>query len=194
MFLATRCAACGTAGPSPCPSCIAAMTRCPPLPVPDGLDGCRALLRYEGPAREVVARLKYRNERASVPWIAAGMAALVEPSRFDVVTWAPTTVDRRRSRGFDHAEILARRVGRRAGLPSRSLLTRGAGPAQTGRSQEDRLRGPSFEPVRRIDGRRVLVVDDVVTTGATLSAAAEALRGAGARSVTGLAAAHPSRT
>jgi len=161
--------------------------------VPEGLDDCRALLDYEGAAREVVARMKYRNERSSVPWIVAGLASLVDRDGVDVVTWAPTTASRRRTRGFDHAEILARRVARALGLPCRPLLRRAPGPAQTGRSGAARRDGPSFAPARRIDGRRVLVVDDVVTTGATLSAAASALRRAGAGVVVGLAVAHPSR-
>ena len=106
MFLATRCVACRTAGPSPCARCVGEMRRSRRVPVPEGLDDCRALLDYEGAAREVVARMKYRNERSSVPWIVAGLASLVDRDGVDVVTWAPTTASRRRTRGFDHAEIL----------------------------------------------------------------------------------------
>lgn len=194
MLLATRCVSCRAVGPSPCPTCIGSMRRCRSVPVPAGLDDCRALLAYEGPAREVVARLKYRNDRAAVPWIAAGLAGLVRPAEVDVVTWAPTTPAHRRDRGFDHAEILARRVARHLGVPCRPLLRRAAGPTQTGRSGAERRTGPSFTPIRRAPGRRVLVVDDVVTTGATLAAAAAALRAGGVAVVVGVAAAHPSRS
>ena len=161
------------------------------LPPLAHLDRCVALLRYEGPAREVVTQLKYRNARATAGWLAGRMAALVADAPIEVATWAPTTELRRRSRGFDQAEVLARRVARHLGLPCLPLLARVPGPPQTGRTLLERRDGPQFLARRSVVGRHVLVVDDVVTTGATLSAAARALRSAGAAGVVGLAAAHP---
>lgn len=167
------------------------MSRSAPVPVPPSLDRCRALLAYDGPAREVVAQLKYRNVRSPVGWLAVGVAGLLLPDEVDLVTWAPTTDARRRRRGFDHAELLARRVARERALPCRSLLSRSAGVPQTGRSSAERRSGPAFVPRRRLDGLRVAVIDDVVTTGATFDAAGRALRAAGAAHLVGLAAAHP---
>ena len=164
------------------------------MPRPDGLDRCVALLGYEGAGRELVARVKYRNARAVVGWLAAGMATLVRPNEVDVVTWAPTTDARRRARGFDHAALLARHVGAELGLPVRAGLWRRPGVAQTGRRVDERLVGPAFDGLDgAVAGARVLLVDDVVTTGATLAAAARALRGVGAMGVVGVAAAHPRR-
>jgi predicted amidophosphoribosyltransferase len=118
------------------------------------------------------------------------MASLVDASTVDVVTWAPTTPARRRERGFDHAELLAKAVARRLHKPARRLLRRLPGPAQTGRSLEERRRAPALEATGRAPlPRRVLLVDDVVTTGATVSAAARALRGVGAAEVRVVAAA-----
>lgn len=148
-----------------------------------------AAFAYEGVGREVVARLKYRNARASLPFLAARVAALVEPGTVDVVTWAPTAAARRRQRGFDQAQLLAAAVARRLGLPCRRLLRRRPGaPAQTGASLAQRRKGPVFDPRRGV-GSRVLVVDDVVTSGATVAAAARALRAGGATVVIVAAAA-----
>jgi predicted amidophosphoribosyltransferase len=157
---------------------------------PPGIDAWSAPFAYEGAARELVARLKYRNARASVPWLAAAMVHSAAPAAFDAsaVTWAPTTLERRRARGFDPAEILARAVARRLGARCVRLLDRQPGPPQTGLAAAARLVGPRFA-ARRACPSRVLLVDDVATTGATLAAAAGALRTAGARHVFAVTAA-----
>jgi predicted amidophosphoribosyltransferase len=166
------------------------MRRSPALPAPDGVDRCAALLLYFDAAREVVARVKYRNARASVGWLAEGMAALVDPATVDVVSWVPTTSARRRRRGFDHGPLLARAVARRLGLPCRSLLRRHPGPPQTGRNLAERRRGPRLDARGiRAAGLRVLLVDDVLTSGATLTAAARALRNSGVAAVHAVTAA-----
>ena len=190
----TACPVCGATGPAPCAGCAAELRRAPSLPPPPGVDGCAALLAYDGAGRELVARLKYRNARSTVPFLARGMAALVaevEPlaGPVDLVTWAPTTPARLRARGFDQAQVLARAVAGRLGVPSRRLLRRGAGPAQTGRDAVARYEGPAFAVRRGLRGERILLVDDVVTTGATVGAAARALRRAGAGGVWVVAAA-----
>ena len=184
-LLPVSCPVCGTTGAAPCEGCWRELRAAPPGPVPPGLDGCRSLLAYEGVGRELVARLKYRNARSSVAWLAAGMAALVAPfaGAPKRVTWAPTTTIRRRERGYDQAEVLARAVARELGLPCRCSLQRLPGPPQTGRSRAERRgEGPTFapRPGRRLSDTSVLLVDDLLTTGATLSAAARALRAADA--------------
>jgi len=190
MLIPGRCAACGAVGASPCAGCIATMRRAPALPSPDGVDRCASLLLYIGAAREVVARVKYRNARASVAWLATGMAALVDRGAIDVVTWVPTTRARRRARGFDQGRLLARAVARRLGRPCRPLLRRRPGPAQTGRPLADRRRGPALDPrSQRAAGLRVLLVDDVVTSGASLATAARALRNSGVAEVHAVTAA-----
>jgi len=195
VLIPTSCPVCGAQGPAPCGRCVAQLRAAPVLPAPPGVDDCRALLDYDGAGRELVARLKYRNARASVPFLARGMASLFAGSRPDVVTWAPTTPARLRARGFDQAELLARAVARHLGVPCRRLLRRRPGPAQTGRDAAARLGGPGFAPRRPLGGGSVLLVDDVVTTGATAAAAAQALRAAGAAEVCVVAAARtaPSR-
>lgn len=185
MLLPTRCPVCTTPGPSPCSACAASLRPAPPLPAPVGVDRCLALLAFEGPAADLVARIKYRNDRSALPGLGRAMAAQATAAGgagSALVTWIPTTAARRRSRGFDHGHLLAWEVARALGLPLRRTLARAPGPPQTGRTRAERQGGPVLHPVRPLAGR-VLAVDDVVTTGATASAAAAALRAAGANEV-----------
>lgn len=188
MFLPVTCPVCGARGAAPCAGCAAQLRRAPALPDPPAVDSCAALLAYEGVGRELVARLKYRNARASLPVLARAMAALADRDTVGAVTWVPTTAGRRRARGFDQARLLARAVAADLRLPCPGLLLRHPGPAQTGRAVEARRAGPSFDAIGPVPAR-VLLVDDVVTTGATVAAAARALRAAGAEQVHVLAAA-----
>lgn len=160
------------------------------------VDECLSFLDYDGPGREVVARLKYRNDRSSLGWLADGMASLLVPPPGVVVTWVPTTRARRHRRGFDQAALLARAVARRWRVSAVDLLRRDdAGPAQTGRGRVERRQGVDVEARRRLlRPGPVVLVDDVVTTGTTLRCGAEALRAAGATWVCGLTAAHTPRT
>lgn len=188
-----RCPGCGARGEPVCAACRVTLRPAPPARPPEGIDAWVAPFAYDGVARELVARVKYRSERRAVPWLADAMAGAVAAvplrERLDVVTWAPTTAERRRERGFDHAELLARAVADRLDLPAARFLAREPGPHQTGRPSAERRVGPRFAAGGRAAGSAVLVVDDVATTGATLAAAAHALRGAGACSVVAVAAA-----
>jgi predicted amidophosphoribosyltransferase len=169
---------------------VARLQRAPALPPPLGVDRCAALLLYDGAGRELVARLKYRNARSSLRWLGDAMASLVDARAVDIVTWAPTTASRRRARGFDQGELLARAVARHLRRPCRGILRRGPGPAQTGRSATARRSGGVALATDHVpQGVRVLVVDDVLTTGSTLASAARVLRAAGAQEVSAVVAA-----
>ena len=176
-----------------CPACLDALA--PPGSHPgagpgddESLDGVTSLFAFEGSGRQLVVALKYRNGRALGLPLGAAMAGLVEPATVDVVTWAPTSAARRHRRGFDQSRLLAGAVAATLHRPCWRLLRRGPGPPQTGTSALERRLGPRFEVVGPVPAR-VLVVDDVVTTGATLAAAARALRGRGATRVMALTAA-----
>jgi predicted amidophosphoribosyltransferase len=164
----------------------------PLLPVPTGLVTCRAVVAYDRSARQALVALKNRDERARVGEWADRMATLVPALDGLVVTWAPTSDRRRRRRGFDQAELLARAVARRRRLPVARLLRRLPGAAQAGRTASERAANPAFAS-RRPCTAPVLVIDDVATTGATLSAAAAVLRQAGAPAVHGLVVARAPR-
>ncbi|HEY8217162.1 MAG TPA: hypothetical protein VIH82_08510 [Acidimicrobiia bacterium] len=187
-LLPLRCPGCGAPAEPVCARCAATLRVAPVAPAPTGVDAWGAPFAYEGVARELVARVKYRGMHAATAWLALRMVALVEPPVPLVVSWAPTTRARRRARGFDHAELLARAVGRLLRRPVRGLLARQPGVAQTGRAAADRRVGPVFRARSRVPSS-ILVVDDVATTGATAAAAAKALRAHGADRVVVITAA-----
>jgi len=159
-----------------------------PAAAPDvpGLDACRVGFALDDRSRPIVAALKYRRERRIAGWAASALADHV-PRLADAITWIPSTPARRRSRGFDQAAELARSLGSATSVPTLGLLERDrSDERQTGRSRRERLRGPALH-VRRPAPPFVVVVDDVVTTGSSMRAAARILRDAGAERVVGVA-------
>ena len=189
MLFPLCCVACGAPDVRLCARCAATLVAVGRLdPVPPGLTGAWALVDYAGAARPIVTALKRRRDVALADAVAPALGALL-PRRLvtagAMVTWAPTSARRRRARGFDQAELLARRVAREVGLPVRRLLTRSPGAAQEGRSAVERRRRLPIA-ARHAVPPAVVVVDDVCTTGATLASCAAALEAAGAASVVGL--------
>ena len=148
---------------------------------------------HEGHTRERVVGLKYGRKRINARLLADIVIDSINWNDFgiDVVTWAPTTTIHQHERGMDHAELIARHVGVLLVLPVKRLLRRINTVSQTGLDRDERLVSPEF--VARPLGchRNVLIIDDVVTTGATFWAATRAIVEVGAQSVVCIA---PSRT
>jgi ComF family protein len=185
VLLPGRCPGCGARAEPVCDACAAALAPAPPGRSVPGVSWSVAAFAYAGVARELVARVKYRNERVAVRWLARRLAASIAscPVAFDAITWVPGSVQRCAQRGVDHGELLARAVARECDVTATGLLRREPGPPQTGRPAAERRAGPVLHAVPDSAGRVVLVVDDVVTTGGTLAAAARALRTRGAHDV-----------
>jgi len=187
VLLETSCVLCRQPGAAVCPPCAASLRPAPPLARPLGIDSCVALLHYDD-ARQLVTALKNGDRRDVLGWLAARLASEVDPPPGAVVGWAPTSAHRRRTRGYDQAELLARALARRWRRPCQPLLRRGRGPAQAGQPAAARRHNPVFSAARRVPAH-VILVDDVITTGATMTAAARALRAAGATGLMAVAAA-----
>jgi len=156
------------------------------------LSTLRAIGAYDGSLRAIVHALKYGKRRSVAGRLALRMRAQGADalSGADVVVPVPLHRSRRRTRGFNQAEEL----GRHLGLPCRTVLRRvRATPSQTALPVAQRHRNVrgAFALARRGDvrGLRVVLVDDVCTTGATLEACARVLREAGAADVTAITAA-----
>ena len=167
-------------------------TACARIPPPAALTGLRAVAHYNGTLRKAIPELKY--ERVSA--VAEPLGRLLgeylgrHPLPCDVIFPVPLHPERRADRGFNQAELLALVMGRQCKLPvnTTSLVRRLNTTPQVGLNQSERRRNvrAAFTCARRVDGMRVLVIDDVCTTGATLSECAEALQAGGAASVWGL--------
>ena len=142
----------------------------------------------------MVHDLKYANIRALAPTLGGLLADYLGSLRFeaDVISPVPLHSRRERSRGYNQSHLLAREVSRRTRIPmadDRLLRSMDTPPqvAMSGREERRQNIEGAFQCTRDAGGLRVLLIDDVVTTGSTMSACASALKDAGAKSVLGLA-------
>jgi ComF family protein len=153
-----------------------------------------AAVAYEGPAREMVRALKFRAALGVAHAMAAAIVAGAPEgllARGSALVPVPIHPRRARERGFNQAEALADAVAGRTALPVAAVLRRGGGSgSQVGRGRGERARALRGSMAVRHGVRaplRALLVDDVITTGATLAGCATALREAGCREVLGVA-------
>ena len=138
----------------------------------------------------MVYSLKYRNVRASAPRLAELMSAhiLDRSIAADIITPVPLHPSRKRERGYNQSELLARGISKSTGIPMTAELLariRNTPPQVSMSTPEERRKNVvgAFECVGDVAGKRVLLVDDVVTTGATVAECSAQLRNAGAASV-----------
>jgi ComF family protein len=151
---------------------------------------------YDSHAKALIWQLKLAGTRAAVRIMAARMAPLVKADTTNLlIVPVPTATSRARQRGYDQAKLLARELAWQARLPYRDCLARHGQTHQHGLSRQERLGqlSAAFRVKRpeSIKGANILLVDDVVTTGATLEAAANSLQAAGATRIEAVVFARP---
>lgn len=208
LLLPSRCAACEAWGRAPlCVACEGsvrwigndACAKCgAPSEAPvsrcrdcrDGdlsFDRARAAASYEGPARDALKAFKLLGERRTGAALARWMVpAALSLGGCSCVTWVPSSRRSEAERGFNPAQELARPLSRALALPAHPLLSKireTSDQAGLSRSQRRRNLAGAFRTNGRIPAR-VLLVDDVMTTGATANGCAAALKEAGAKRVT----------
>ena len=153
---------------------------------------------YEKIAKRLVSEYKFRHNRAAVQPIVELMTESFVSFNQDeqiakknyLIVPIPTASSRIRQRSFDHADLLAKNIAHKLKHEYRRALLRKGQLRQTGSKRAQRLEQISgsfyVKPYASIKSRNILLIDDVVTTGATISEAAKILRRAGARSVDAL--------
>jgi ComF family protein len=205
LILPQRCLVCSLPGAQVCAACTAALRRivaplcaCCGAPTAWPLRRCtecvgrrlafdhaRAAVEYDAPVRRVVGAWKERGLRRLAAWAAAVVVDSLARPETDLLTFVPPDRDRRLERGHHPAETLARELARTWGIGVEPALARVRGsPRQRELTRVERRDnvGAAFAAARPAPAR-VVLVDDVYTTGATANAAASALRMAGAREV-----------
>jgi ComF family protein len=208
LLLPPRCPGCGREGEILCGACARPLLRrlgepaslpvgVPSL-VPPGLAGLEFCAIYSGPVRAALQALKYDGEQRLVEPLAAAVTARIRHARIpgELIAHVPVHRERARERGFDQAALLAAAVAVRLRVPSLPLLARSAATVAQhalGRDARASNVGSAFRVAPRyralLVDRRVILIDDIVTTGATMGGCASALLEAGARSVWGVAVA-----
>ena len=158
------------------------------------IDKCVSPLYYKDKVRASVHRYKFGGCSAYSRRYAALMSDCVENNldcrSIDVISWIPLSKKRLRQRGYDQARLLAEEIAAKTGLPCRQQKVKNNGAQSLTRDAKQRRENVAgvyaLDDGADVSGLRILLVDDVVTTGATMSEAARILRKAGAKSVFGV--------
>ncbi len=204
LFFPTRCCFCRRLTGRGVPVCAACARKYPDVPKPQceqrfpRLRACFSPLRYDGDVRRALLRYKFGGLTAYASVFADFMVKCLDENGIScdsIITWVPLSRKRLRQRGYDQAGLLAEEIAKARGQRCVRLLekTRHT-PAQSGLRRREERQANAAGAYRVIDpakiaGREILLVDDIVTTGSTLSECARVLREAGAGQVTAVTAA-----
>jgi len=218
LLFPPRCVHCRKTGALLCPSCLDQITPfadpiCPTCSrqLPAGESTCgfcrmhlpefdrlRAAAPFDGPLRKAIHDLKYNNLRDLANPLGDFLLNVCQAQRFpaDMIVPVPLHHTRQQERGYNQSTLIAERLAQRTGLPivEQALQRTRQTPPQVGLSARERwlnVQGAFEASPAHVAGHRPLLIDDVLTTGATLLACAHALRERGAQAVYGLTLARP---
>lgn len=143
---------------------------------------------YKSYAKQMVQALKFGPDRTTAELIAEWLDGSLSHIDADIVTFIPTASSRARSRGFDQSFMVAREFAKKRGLAFETLLVRYGKSRQVGAERAVRQKqvAGAYRSKRQLNNEKVLLIDDIVTTGATLSEAARTLKQSGASKIDGL--------
>jgi ComF family protein len=187
---AALCFDCRTVLPSVVPRCYRCQQSqvefrtCASCQFSSALYSVRPMTVYEGLAKGLIWQLKFERLRAGAETVAETLATLpYDPD--EILVPVPTATSRVRQRGYDQAAVIARELARHTGLEHSRLLSRLGQQRQVGKSRQQRKSQMKelFLPTGNVTNKRIVLVDDVITTGATLEACAGILKKAGAKQV-----------
>jgi len=181
LFGGSYCLSCGVDGPRVCAAC-GALSSVPVVPLPNFVSSAFALAPYRSPLGKAVLACKGSRDTMRAADLGAFFASRCAVGPVDLVVPAPSPWTRRVARGFSLPVEMARRTARRLGCPWAVALRVRPGPRQAGLGPQARRRVGTRISSRAVQGR-VLLLDDVITTGATVSSCAERLLQEGATSV-----------
>lgn len=165
---------------------------------PQFLDSFAAVWYYEGSVRKSLLRFKFRGARSYAGCYGRHLAMVLsktDPESYDLLTWVPVSRLRKLRRGYDQVELIAIAAGRELGMEPVPTLKKIRHNRPQSRIADASARRANVLGVYRVtdpqilSGKRVLLLDDILTTGATMSEAARMLKTAGAKEVHGAAVA-----
>lgn len=181
-------------GEGVCKDCLTGLPYTGDLAVQSGLKQikcCVSPLFYENTVRDSLHRFKF-GQRTGYAGIYAGfMVKSIDENQIscDIISWAPVSRQRLRIRGYDQSELLARELSRRLGRPYKRLLVKQKHTMPQSQTKNAAQRRENVKGAYRccdpeeVRGKRVLLVDDIVTSGSTLTECAKILKEAGAAEI-----------
>lgn len=204
-----KCNACGAVSSKLCPDCQELAIASPPSRCYQchtsttnyrPCNRCRKTLtfdsllyaaQYEGVPKTLVMNMKLDSSRQAAKDIAGVLARMIDEHEYlnetQLIIPVPTIQPHIRQRGFDHTLLIAQMLSRTLGLPYSSSLERTSNTRQVGKNRKERFKqmenGVKFKEVNDLNGVNITLIDDIVTTGATLSACSRTLKQAGAKRV-----------
>lgn len=159
---------------------------------------CRAAFVYKAAVRESLHRYKFGGASTYAPEYAKYMKDMIPPDA-NVLTWIPVSKQRKWERGFDQSELLAKEISKLTGIPVLPGLkkknTKRQSAAKNAEQRKENIHGAFLPAVPfQLQGKSVLLIDDICTTGATLSEAVSVLNSAGVADISCLTFAMTERT